>query len=438
MSRTRREFLKTTAQTAALTGLAAGFPSLLSLAKGHSPNDTLRIGLIGCGWMGSFDLTNCLKQPNVDLGGICDVDAGRLASRGAEFEKLTGKKAKTYGDYRKLLDDKDLDLVVIGTPDHWHCLQTVHALEAGKAVYVEKPMANSIAECQAMEAAAKRYGTVVQVGQQQRSGENWQQAVALVQSGKLGNIRHIKIWANFDYGKGTPRIPDSPAPAESDYEMWLGPAPKVPYNANRVHGVWRHHWHYGGGLLTDWGVHLLDIPLWAMRVQGPPLSVMATGGIFSFAGNQLETPDTLNVLYEFPGFTLSWEHLGGVQKGYYGRPYGMAFMGDNATLVINRESWEVIPNEDEHADLAHAPVATAESNHLAHAQNFIEAVRNNRPPVCTVADGSLAAWYAHAGNIAYRTRTRLEWDAASGTFKNNAAANALLKPAYRAPWKFPS
>ncbi len=432
--RDRRDFLKTSA--AAASALAAG-PWILA---SKSPSDTLRVGLIGVRSMGYGDLAGHLRQPNVVCAGICDVDRLVLEQRSADVEEMTGARPRLFGDFRNLLEAGDVDAVIIGTPDHWHCLQTVQALEAGKDVYVEKPLANSVAECDAMVEAARRNGRIVQVGQQQRSGQAWQDVVAFVQSGKLGDIRRVKVWGFFDYGKGLPRVPDEPPPAHVDFDMWLGPAPDQPFNPSRFHTVWRHQWDFGGGLLTDWGVHLIDVVLWAMDVRRAPNAVSATGGIYTYADRAIETPDTLSVLYDMGDYTISYEHFAGLSKGYYDRSYGIAFIGNNGTLVVNRSGWQVIAEELDGEPLME-PVPFVEgvgSNHERHAINFIESVRERRDPICTIEMGRDAAVFAQLGNIAYRTESRLVWNAETRRFVGNPAADALLKPAYREPWTFPA
>ena len=329
----RRHFIKQSSSLLAGTLLTSSLYG--KLHAGVSQNDKIQVALIGCRGMGFYNLEDHLKISEVECVALCDVDENVLNERAKKVTDLTGKTPKLYKDYRKVLEDKDVDVVIIGTPDHWHCLPTVEACQVGKDVYVEKPLANSIAECQVMLKAARKYNRVVQVGQQQRSGQHWQDCVAMVKSGKLGTIRKIKTWGYFDYGKGNPRVPDSEVPAGVDYDFWLGPAPKRPFNKNRFHGSWRHFWDQGGGLMTDWGVHLLDIPLWAMDVKTPN-SVSASGGIYAYPENCIETADTLNVLYDFGKFTIEWDHAGGLGKGIYGRNYGVAFVGNNGTLVVNR------------------------------------------------------------------------------------------------------
>jgi predicted dehydrogenase len=432
----RRRFLQHTGSL--LTGAALTPLLYPKLHAGVSQNDKIQIALIGCKGMGMFNLTDHLKISEVECAALCDVDENILSERAKTITELTGKTPKLYKDYRQVLENKDIDVVIIGTPDHWHCLPTVEACQAGKDVYVEKPLANSIAECQVMLQAARKYQRVVQVGQQQRSGQHWQDVVALVRSGKLGTIRKIKTWGYFDYGKGRPKVADSPVPAGVDYDFWLGPAPKRPFNQNRFHGSWRHFWEQGGGLMTDWGVHLLDIPLWAMNVKTPK-SVMASGGIYAYPDNAIETADTLNVLYDFGNFTLEWDHAGGIMKGNYGRNYGVAFIGNNGTLVVNREGWEVLAESENNVNKTELiPLQPADKlDHEKHVRNFIDCVKSRQQPVCDIEYGHNSALVAHMGNIAYRTGNKLQWDETKGKFNNDAKANAFLKPDYRAPWKFP-
>lgn len=439
MTYSRRQFIQQSGQVLAATGLAGSLPvGLRSFGKKLAPSDTVSIALIGCRNQGYWDLHNHLRQPGVVCGGICDVDQTVLDQRSAEIEKLTGTKPRQYRDFRALLDEQDIDAVIVGTPDHWHCLMTVYACEAGKDVYVEKPMANSIAESKAIVNAAHKYNRIVQVGQQQRSGEHWQHVVRLIQEGAIGKVRQVKHWANFYYGASQPRTPDSPVPDTFDYDMWLGPAPERAHNTTRIRS-WRFHWDYGGGLMTDWGPHLMDISLWAMKVAGPPRSVAAIGGIFDSPDRALETAETQSVLYQFDDFNMVWEHNGGIQNGPYGRLFGIAFQGSDGTLIVDRAGWEI---QSEHFDGTSRIEAVPEQkvggeNHFEHASNFLAAIRDRKKPNCTVEDGYLAAFFAHSGNIAYRTDSRLVWNAETEQFENNAAANDLVTPEYRKPWQLP-
>jgi predicted dehydrogenase len=431
----RRKFMK-------YSGILAGGAMLTTPIRGASrsvsPQDKITVALIGCNGMGMYNLNDMLKVPGVVCGALCDVDENVLNKRAVEIEKSTGVKPALFKDYRKVLDAKDIDAVIIATPDHWHCLIAVDACRAGKDVYIEKPLANAIAECDAMVDASRKYKRVMQVGQQQRSGQHWQDAVALVQSGKLGTIRKIKTWAYFDYAKGKAKVADTAVPAGVDYDMWLGPSPKTPFNANRFHGSWRLFWNQGGGLMTDWGVHLLDIPLWAMKVTTPK-AVSSYGGIYAYPDNAVETADTQSVIYDFGNFLLEWDHNAGISKGLYGKSYGVAFIGTNGTLVANREGWEVMAESENGTTKIESMSLQApdKEDHLKHVTNFIDCIKSRATPVCDVVCGKNSAVLAHMGNIAYRTGNKLVWSPEKKMFLKDDRANELIKPTYRTPWKFP-
>jgi len=431
MKISRRSFVK--ASAIAVAGMA--LPTVVRPRSSRvMANDQINVALIGCGDMGKFDLADMLVHPEVHCVALADIDSRRLAATAGEMAAKNGKKPELYGDYRKVLDRKDVDFVIIATPDHWHARQFVDACSAGKDVYVEKPIANSIAECDAMVAAQERYGTIVQVGQQQRSSGHWQEMVDYLKTGKLGTIGRVQIWANFGYGVLGPAVPDADPPQEVDYDFWLGPTPKLPFNIQRFHGWWRMFWNYGGGLQTDWGVHLLDMGLWAMDVQGMPLSVSGTGGKWLFPDRANETFDTQMVSYRFDDFMMTWEHNAGVNKGFYNRSYGVSFKGTNGTLVADRDNWEVIPEGNSAEAIK---VVADQKDHLNHVSNFLECLKNRNPQTaCTIQNGSLCAKYAHLGNIASRMETTLAYDDIKHTF-DKKAANSYLKPIYRKPWKFP-
>lgn len=426
--------------SAAGFGLAGSLP--LYSGSVHSilgASDRITLGLIGARNMGWYNLTDLLKQDNVVCKTLCDVDDAVLEEKASVLLENGHPKPSLEKDYRKVLEDKDIDAVIVGTPDHWHCLPTVEACQAGKHVYVEKPLANSIAEGNAMLDAATRSGTLVQVGQQQRSGDHWQSAIDFVRSGKLGTIRQVKFWANFNYGSGNRPAPDSEPPPGVDYDRWLGPAPERPFNRNRFHGSWRMFRDYGGGLMTDWGVHLIDMGLWAMDVRTPPLSVRATGGNFASQDRATEMPDTLNVLYEMDGWTMTWEHNGGIQSGPYGQNYGVLFQGSNGTLVADRDKWRVFP-EGEGEDLRMDPgeeVKSDHRSHLNHCGNFIRAIRYGEPLNADIQVGHRAALFAHLGNISFWSEEVIAYDMMRRKIVGSEKADGLVTPSYRSPWLLP-
>ncbi len=437
----RRTFIRTTAASMAGLGVSGSLTASVFSPTGIlGANDKITVALIGVRNMGWYDLEDLLKQPNVVCKTLCDVDDTVLAEKAAELVKRGHQKPKLEKDYRKVLEDKDVDAVIVGTPDHWHCLPTVEACEAGKHVYVEKPLANSVGEINVMLDTARKYKSIVQVGQQQRSGAHWKSAIDFVRSGKLGTIREVKYWANFNYGAGNIPVPDSDVPEGVDYDRWLGPAPLRPFNKNRFHGSWRMFRDYGGGLLTDWGVHLIDMGLWAMDVTGAPQSVQTLGGNFANRDRALELPDTLTVLYEMEGYNMIWEHNGGVQTGPYDQNYGVKFMGTNGTMVADRDKWRIFSEgggEDRRMEEVEDYPSDYKS-HINHCENFIRAIRFGDALNAEIEIGHRSALYAHLGNISYWASDRVVYDEKSRKITSSAKADALVTPEYRGPWKFPS
>ncbi|MCH5600752.1 Gfo/Idh/MocA family oxidoreductase [Niabella ginsengisoli] len=428
----RRDFLK----SSAIIGAGALFPleMLASIKSKVSPNDKIGVGVIGCKGMGWSDLTALLKVPEVTCVAICDIDEDILNQRKADLDKLN-IKPKLYGDYRKLLADKDVDVVVVGTPDHWHCLQMIDACAAGKDVYCEKPISNSIYEAQLMNKAVQRYDRVVQVGQWQRSQQHFRDAIAFVHSGKLGKVSSTKAW--MYRGGTTPLtvVPNSPVPAGVNYDMWLGPSQKRAFNKNRFHYEFRWFWDYAGGLMTDWGVHLIDMVLMGMKA-GTPKSVMATGGKYVFPDDARETPDIQTALYDFGDFQMSWEHNMATGVGLYGMQHGIAFIGENGTLLLNRQGWEVKGEKDKMESIAWAK--SVDRGLDLHAVNFIDVVKSRKKEDlhCPIDAGAKVAITSHFGNIALRAGEKIYWDEAKNKF-NVDKATKLVKPIYQNGWKLP-
>ena len=419
---------------AAVAGLGA--PAYLkTAASGIMANDRVNVALIGCRNMGWGNLTDLLLHDEVQCLALCDIDSSVLDSRAKELSGKQKTKFELYGDYRRILDRKDIDAVIIGTPDHWHCLQFADACKAGKDVYVEKPIGNTLAECDAMVAAAERYNTVVQVGQQQRSDTLWKEMIEYLHSGVLGKVGRVHVWANFNYAAIQNPVPDTAVPQGVDFDTWLGPAAKRSFNSQRFHGLWRMFWNYGGGLMTDWGVHLLDMALWAMDIQTMPLSIQANGGKYLYPDGAHETFDTQSVQYQFKDFIFTWENNAGIESAPYGKNYGLAFTGTNGTLVANRDDWQVYPLKDK---IPAKTVVSGHQEHKEHVTNFLNCIKNrDRNTACPVETGSLAAKYAHLGNIAARlSGTSLQYDDRKKSF-NAEEANRYIKPVYREPWKFP-
>jgi predicted dehydrogenase len=432
MPNQRRQFLSQSAAIALGITALPSFANTISHRIGAA--DQINVGVIGCNGMGWSNLQAILKQPDVRCIAICDVDENVLTKRAGE---LAGRNmpVKTYKDHRELLDNKDIDIVIIGTPDHWHCIQMVDACAAGKHVYVEKPCGNSVEECRVMEAAQKRYGSIVQVGQWQRSAPHFQDAINFVHSGKLGNIRTVKSWAYMGWMKPVPIKPDGQAPSGVDYQKWLGPAAKRPFNANRFHFNFRWFWDYAGGLMTDWGVHMMDYALLGMKAQFPN-QVMASGGKMAYPDDASETPDTLAAVFEYDKFNIVWEHATGIDLGPYGLTHGTAFIGNNGTLVLNREGWFV---QAEKGKMEPLELQKDQGDSLErHMANFLASIKAKDPAKLNtpIQQASLTAQVCQLGNIAFRTKELLQWDHKKNQFLNKAG-NDLLKANYNNGYKVP-
>ena len=438
----RRNFIT---NTAALAGGSMLLSALDNKAFGIfknrvSPNDQINIAAIGIKGMGWANVNAALKVQGVNLVALCDVDKNVLDERMGELGKMNvdAKKVKTYNDYRKLLEQKDIDAVIIGTPDHWHALMMIHACEAGKDVYCEKPVGNSIGECRAMVQAQQRYNKAVQAGQWQRSQQHFKDAVNYAQGGELGNIRTVKVWCYQGWMKPGPVVPDSAPPPGVDYAKWLGPAPTRPFNSSRFHFNFRWFWDYAGGLMTDWGVHLIDYGLLGMK-SPLPKSVSALGGRFAYPDLYQETPDTLTTLYEFDGFNMVWDSAMGIDNGSYNRDHGIAYIGNNGTLILNRGGWEVI-EEKQSKNKVQKPFQKSVDNGLQkHMQNFIDVVRSRKMEDlnCSIQEGAHVATVSQMGNIAYRSGKKLEWDAAKERFTDDAINAKYLTNQYHNGYQLP-
>jgi len=434
MKDTRRDFIKKSSLAAA--GLTAaglsGIPDALFAKERIPPSDRINIGLIGCRGRGFSVLREHLDIAGVNCLGMCDVDKNVLEKRSAEVKSTYDQKPKLYKDYRKMLEDKDLDAVLIGTPDHWHCLQTVHACQAGKDVYVEKPLANSIEECNIMVRAANQYNRVVQVGQQQRSGRIWLDVMDHIKSGKIGKLVQINtIQGHYGTGAGPEKQPDKPVPEGVDYDLWLGPAPKRSFNPARFHGSWRYFWDYGGGRMTDWGVHLLDMALWAMDTNYPPAEAMAHGGNWTLMeGHCREVFNTLSVIYKMKDHVITWNENIDAPNGPYQTNHRVEFVGEKGMIIADRHKWYLYAGGE--------PVKNVPEWDYPHAENFLDCIRTRNKPNCPIESARNAAVCAHMGNIAIRSGAgRLIWDDEKNRFSNDEKANDYIVPEYRKPWDLP-
>ncbi len=448
----RRDFIKTSiAAAGGIAGASAademiGAPAISNSAQGViGANDRVRVALIGCGDQGNWDAGDMTKQPDARIVALCDVYEGSIRATFAN-KALGLDPAKTphFADFRRVLDDRDIDAVIIATPDHWHALPMIMACQAGKDVYIEKPLSLSLVEGRRMVEAARKYKRVVQVGTQQRSARHFQRAVELVREGRLGKITRVHTW-NYDgeYPNGIGNPPDENPPEGLDWDFYLGPAPKAPYNKNRHLGNFRWFWDYSGGKMTDWGVHLIDIVHWAMNVDAPT-AVAASGGKYVLKDNR-ETPDTLHATFEYPGFVLTYENRTLNSRGDDGRwGYGVMFYGTDATMFVDRGGFEIFPEMEgrkrddlftERTPAARMSVQRGDPSHFQHVRNFLDCVKSRQHPVSDVEIGHRSTSAPHLANIALRTGHKIRWDGQSEKIIGDAEASRWLGREYRAPWK---
>jgi predicted dehydrogenase len=404
-------------------------------AASVAPSDKVRIGMIGCGGISVADSNAFLAHPECEIVAICDVDDAMIGKTLERLDKLRGMKPDTVKDYRRVVDRKDIDVVLVCTPDHWHALPAIAAMQAGKDVYVEKPLATSVLESRAVRDAARQTKRVVQMGTHWRSGPHYAEAVEMVQSGKIGKVRQVRCFAYLDWVTDCGNPPDSPVPAGVDYDMWLGPAPLRPFNKNRFHFNFRWFWDYGGGLMTDWGVHLINIALWAMGPEWPK-SVISSGGKYALQDNT-ETPDTQIAVYDFPSYTLIWEHAVQCGLGPDRREHAVVFTGSDATLIVDMSGWELIAEPKKRTSVVEMKrrYVVDEKVRAAHAGNFLDCVKSRQQPVENLEVGYHVTAVAQLGNVALRSKSRIEWDAANEKVIGNDVANGLLLRPYRAPWR---
>ncbi len=377
------------------------------------------LGFIGVKNRGMQNLNPLMKH----CVAVCDVDSAVMGAASQAVQKATGTAPAAYTDYRRLLEDKNVDAVVISTPDHWHALQTIDACVAGKDVYCEKPLTLTVREGQAMLAAARKHGRVVGNGSQQRSGAEFRLAVETVRNGRLGKLKSVKVGipgVNFN----AVVVPDSSPPSELDYEMWLGPAPQRPYNVNRIHYNFRFFWDYSGGQMTNWGAHHLDIAQWALGMDaGGPVTV--EGKAAYKPGAYYEVPETFLLIYRYADGTEL--HCGCGP----GQQVGTTFEGELGTLFVNRGKIVANPPELLPADLPKFPGDTTTLHH----KNWLECIKSRALPAADVAIAHRTATVCHLGNIALRSGRPVRWDPAREVITGDAEQSAMLARPYRAPWK---
>jgi predicted dehydrogenase len=434
----RRTFLASA--SAAGVATVIGAKAKRSLAKA-GPNERVVVAVVGLRGRGSSLLNTFGSLSTADVKYVCDVDAGVLDERTSELASRTGRKAEMIKDFRRALDDPAVDALVLGTPDHWHAIPTILACQAGKDVYVEKPDGHNIIEGRTMVAAARKHGRIVQMGTQARSGQHTASAIKYIREGHLGRALFAKSWESARQGS-IGHVADSDPPSGIDYDLWLGPAPKRPFNARRFHGHWRWFFDYGTGDLGNDGVHRLDLARWALetaleaRGEGPlgmPRSVSASGGKYYFDDDQ-EWPDTLAVTYDYPGRVLTYELRVWSPYRLEGESEGALVYGDQGYVVIGNGRWRAFDAKGEQVREENGSY-----NDAGHAQNFIDCMHSRKRPAADLETvGHPSSLLCHLGNAAWRAGRSLRFDPARYTFVGDDEANQYLTRAeYRKPWSLP-
>lgn len=447
MPRMTRRTFTTTAAVAATTALSAG--------RVLGANERVRVGFIGLGNRGDQVLSAFLEHKDCEVAAVCDIYQPYL-----DFaSKKVGTNPQQFTDYKKLLDKKDLDAVVIVTPDHWHALMSVEACAAGKDVYVEKPLSLCVAEGRAMVKAARDHKRVVQCGIQRMSSAFCQEAAEVIRSGGIGKVTAVRAFhVQNEWPKGIGSPPDEDAPKGFDWDKWLGPAPARKYNKNRTFYRFRWFYDYSGGQLTNFGVHYLA-QIQASLGADAPKAVVALGGKFANYDNR-DVPDTMEVLWHYPGDTLvtfSQFNATGAQPA--AKPCEIEFRGTKGTMYFRTKGYEIVPEVVTPNEFAartpldrtiekgwrtgakpqiEAKKVDGVIRDADHARNFLDCVKSRKAPTCDIEYGHRCTTAALVANIAHRTRTYLEWDAKAERFTNSEAANKLLSYEYRKPYTFPT
>ena len=404
-----------------------GALSALASKSVSGANDRVRVGLIGCGGRGKQDWTSFLKQPDVEPVAVCDL-YDPFRAKGIE---MTEGRARGFQDFRKLLEQKDIDAVIVAVPDHWHALMTATACAAAKDVYCEKPLSLTVAEGRKMVAAARKYNRVVQTGSQQRSGSHYAQAVKLIQDGGIGEVHRINagMQRNIFPGLKPTEMASGPLPT-FDWDMWLGPAPKRAFDPFRCIYNFRWFWDYSGGQMTNWGAHHLDIARWIVNAEAPT-QVTGFGGRYSLTDGG-ETPDIQQVTYQFPRVVVNWT----VSEVGQGKPVTLDIYGTKGMLTLLRSGFSVLPEVEGKDKKPMMEALQVKGSDLdgAHARSFLDCVKSRQRPSADVEEGHRSAVMCHLGNISTRLGRSLKWDAGAERVVGDHEANQMLERPYRAPW----
>lgn len=423
-------------------------------------NDTVVLALIGCGGMGRNNMRGLMNKPGVTIGAVCDPDDRHMAAAVADVTKANKPAPAQIKDFRKVLERKDIDGVIIGTPDHWHALPTIMACQADKEVFCEKPISHNIHEGRVMVDAARKHNKVIQVNTWQRSTQHFVDAIDYVRSGKIGKVAVCRAWKVQDpkaavMGRQQPKTP----PSELDYDLWVGPAEKVAYQDNRCHYNFRWYFNYAGGMTGDWGVHMMDIVLLGMSADNNlvmPRRVSSYGGkMFTGADDDRTTPDTQMAIFEFPGsagsravppegWLLQWEvHVGPQTPGNGldgGRDHGSLFIGTEGRVLVDRSGWTITDKDGKPVEKPASQRSVGGNNGPSnHQVDWLECLKTRQQPRADIASMHQTTTVCHLANLAYLHGGAIEWDAAKEEVTNDRDAMELVvyRREYRKPWSLP-
>jgi predicted dehydrogenase len=428
----------------------------LALSHAHAADDAARpqrVGLIGCGWYGKCDLFRLLQVAPVEVVALCDVDSRMLAEAAdmVAARQASKRRPQTYSDYREMLRPRALDIVMVNTPDHWHALPMIAAVEAGADVWVQKPISVDIVEGQAMVAAARRHRKVVQVGTQRRSTPHIIEARdRVVRAGLLGKIAHVEVYC-YHHMRARTNPPDAPPPANLDYEMWTGPAPLRPYNSLVHPRGWRAFMEYGNGIMGDMCIHMLDMVRWMLGL-GWPRRVSSSGGILVDRASKANITDTQTATFDFGDLAVVWQHRTWGQTPDPDYPWGATLYGDRGTLKVGVHRYDFTPvgagqriHGDVVMELDRYPEDRTERDlerHVApairgHMRDFLAAIGTRGRPVADIEEGHISTASCILANLSQRLNRTLAWDAQRQRVVGDDEANRLLRRPYRQPWVHP-
>jgi len=420
----RRKFIERSGTLT--TGLAAlSIPTLARSAD--SPGDRIVVGVMGTHGRGMAHISSFLSRPNTEVAYVCDVDDRAIAQGLKAVDGKQKRQAKGVTDFRRILDDPDINVLSIAAPNHWHAPAAILACSAGKHVYVEKPASHNPHESQLIVQAARHHNRVVQMGNQRRTWPWVQQAMAAIHNGEIGKVVFARTWYNNkrpSIGKGKP----APVPDWLNYDLWQGPAPRRPFKDNLVHYNWHWHWHWGNGELGNNGIHALDVARWGLQVDSPT-RVNCGGSRYHYDDDQ-ETPDIYITSFDFGDKGASWESHSCDPHGFEGSGFGILFYGSEGTMVVAGSSAKILdPNDKLVREIK------SKRDDREHFQNFIDAIRQGKRPASDIEDAEKSTMLCHLGNIAYRTGHTLHLDPTTKRILNDPEANALWKRQYEPGWE---